>query len=76
MRRMCSPDRSIHQMQTPPDETAGGCQKIAKYLANQASPISVDRLEDLATLGMLARELVEPHVGLRQLIGFVLEREM
>ena len=58
-------------MQTPPDETAGGCQKIAKYLPNQACPMSVDRLEDLARLWVLARKLVKSHIGFRQLIGFV-----
>ncbi len=38
--------------------------------------MSVDRLEDLASLGMLARELIKPHVGLGKLVGFMLKRQM
>ena len=52
------------QMQTPPDETAGGCQSIRNFQSACGVPASVNRLEDLARLRMVARELEEPQIDL------------
>jgi hypothetical protein len=64
------------QMQTPPDETAGGCQRVRNCPSTCGAPASVDRLEDLARFGVITCELVKPDVGFGQLVDLKPEGEM
>lgn len=75
-RRMSSVTSYTHQMQTPPDETAGGCQWVWNCQSACELPRSVDGLEYLARLGVVTCELVKPHVGFGQLVDLMPERKM
>jgi hypothetical protein len=65
------PTKCKHPPTKPPEGAKG--LGIASQRAGRAS---VDRLEDLARLGMVTCKLVKPHISFRQLVGLMSKREM